>query len=177
LRGFWIGVIFGVAILPLLGVLYLVSGLAPAAVTAPPMPFERFIAGTALHSRISREAPDRNAAGFPTSDLLAGEEVYKKNCAVCHGAYQQPAPGISRSMYPEAPQLLTPEGMVTDDPLGVTYWKVRHGIRLSGMPSFQAILNDQQIWDVSAFLARVNRLPAEVENALKAPAGQEAKRP
>jgi mono/diheme cytochrome c family protein len=71
-------------------------------------------------------------------------------------------------MYPEAPQLLTPEGMVTDDPVGVTYWKVQNGIRLSGMPSFAAILKDQEKWDVSALLARVNSLPPEGQEALKA---------
>ena len=27
-------------------------------------------------------------------------------------------------MFPHAPQLFTPRGMVTDDPAGVTYWKV-----------------------------------------------------
>jgi thiosulfate dehydrogenase len=58
--------------------------------------------------------------------------------------------------------------MVTDDPVGVTYWKVRYGIRLSGMPSFQSILNDQQIWDVSVLMQQVNRLPAQAQDALKA---------
>jgi mono/diheme cytochrome c family protein len=70
-------------------------------------------------------------------------------------------------MFPEAPQLLTPEGMVTDDPVGVTFWKVQNGIRLSGMPSFESTLNDQQKWDVSAFLARADKLPPEAQEALK----------
>ncbi len=56
---------------------------------------------------------------------------------------------------------------MTDDPVGVTYWKVQNGIRLSGMPSFASILKDQQKWDVSALLARANRLPAEAQQALK----------
>jgi thiosulfate dehydrogenase len=168
LRGFWVGIVVGLIIFPLLVMVYLASGMAPAAATDPPMPFERFIAGTALHSRIAREAPNRDAAGLTTSDLVAGADVYKKNCSICHGAYQQPAPAISKAMFPGAPQLLIPEGMVTDDPVGVTYWKVQHGIRLSGMPSFESILNDQQIWDVSALLQQVNRLPAEAQEALKA---------
>ena len=71
-------------------------------------------------------------------------------------------------MFPQAPQLLTPEGMVTDDPVGVSYWKVQNGIRLSGMPSFESILNEQQKWDVSAFLARADKLPPEAERALGA---------
>jgi mono/diheme cytochrome c family protein len=164
---FLAGLILGIAILPVLIIVYLMLGLAPAAATAPPMPFERFIAGTALHSRISREAPKRDLSSFTTADLISGADVYKKNCAMCHGSQAQPAPAIAKAMFPEAPQLLTPEGMVTDDPAGVTYWKVQNGIRLSGMPSFASALNDQEKWDVSALLARVDKLPAEAQEALK----------
>jgi mono/diheme cytochrome c family protein len=57
--------------------------------------------------------------------------------------------------------------MVTDDPVGVTFWKVKNGIRLSGMPSFDSTLNDQQKWNVSAFLARADDLPPEAQAALK----------
>ena len=167
MRKFFLGLVLGFLVFPLIVVLYLILGFAPAAATAPAMPFERFIAGTALQKRISREAPHRDISSFTTNDLVAGADIYKKNCAVCHGAYAQPAPPIAKGMYPEAPQLLTPEGMVTDDPVGVTYWKVQNGIRLSGMPSFAAILDEQQRWQVSALLARANMLPAEAQEAFK----------
>jgi thiosulfate dehydrogenase len=164
---FLVGLILGIAIFPALILAYLMLGFAPAAATAPPMPFERFLAGIALDSRISREAPKRDLSSFANKDLAAGANIYKKNCATCHGLPPQPAPQIAPAMFPEAPQLLTPEGMVTDDPVGVTYWKVQNGIRLSGMPSFQSALTDQQRWDVSAFLARVDKLPSEAQEALK----------
>jgi hypothetical protein len=35
------------------------------------------------------------------------------------------------------------------------------------MPSFASALNDQEKWDVSALLARVDKLPAEAQEALK----------
>ncbi len=143
------------------------AGFAPAAATAPPMPFERFIAGTALRKRIGREAPKRDASTFTAEDLDAGAEVYKKNCAMCHGALSQPAPAIAKEMFPEAPQLLTPEGMVTDDPTGETYWKVKNGIRLSGMPSFASSLTEKQMWEVSALLARANNLPPTAQHELQ----------
>ena len=161
------GLVLGIAAFPLLVLAYLALGLAPAAANAPAMPFERFLAGTALHNRISREAPKRELSSFTTEDIVAGVNIYKKNCSVCHGLPPQPAPAIAKSMFPEAPQLLTPEGMVNDDPVGVTYWKVKNGIRLSGMPSFESAVTDQQAWDVSAFLARAGKLPAEAQDALK----------
>lgn len=167
MRGFLIGILVGVLIPPLVVLLYLALGLAPAASTSPPMPLERYVAGTALAHRIAREAPKRELSSFAPQDLVTGAGVYNKNCAVCHGGYEQPAPAIAAAMYPQAPQLLTPEGRVTDDPVGVTYWKVQNGIRLSGMPSFGALLKQEEKWDVSALLASVDRLPPGVREALK----------
>jgi thiosulfate dehydrogenase len=69
-------------------------------------------------------------------------------------------------MFPHAPQLWTPRGMITDDPPGVTYWKVRNGIRLTGMPSFEKALTDQQMWQVSLLLREADKLPPEVKGAL-----------
>lgn len=177
MRGFFLGLVLGAVIFPLIVLLYLILGFAPAAATAPAMPFERFIAGTALEKRIGREAPHRELSSFTTEDLVEGAKMYRDNCAVCHGAYGQSAPRIADAMYPQAPQLLTPEGMVTDDPVGVTYWKVENGIRLSGMPGFAKILSDQQRWQVSALLAHANMLPPEVQNELKNEAATPAARP
>lgn len=164
---FWVGLIVGIIIVPVVVVIYLSLGLAPAAATASPMPFERLIAGTALHSRINREAPTRDVSGFTSAQLIDGADVYKKDCAQCHGNLGQPAPVIARAMFPRAPQLMTPRGSVSDDPAGVTYWKVQNGIRLSGMPSFGKALTEDQKWDVSALLARSDKLPSEVQDALK----------
>lgn len=166
---FLLGLIVGIIVVPVGAVAYLTSGNAPAATSAPPMPFERYIAGTALRNRIDREAPRKDASSFSTQDLVAGADIYKKNCAVCHGSYEQTAPPMAKRMYPEAPQLLTPEGMVTDDPVGMTYWKVSNGIRLTGMPGFGDILSEQQRWQVSALLARVNKLPLEAQTELRSP--------
>jgi mono/diheme cytochrome c family protein len=57
---------------------------------------------------------------------------------------------------------------VSDDPVGETYWKVRNGIRLSGMPSFDTLLNETQMWQVSVLLANADKpLPANVIDTVK----------
>jgi thiosulfate dehydrogenase len=53
--------------------------------------------------------------------------------------------------------------------VGVTYWKVANGIRLTGMPGFNGSLNTEQIWQVSLLLANANKLPATVVSVLKEP--------
>jgi hypothetical protein len=48
---------------------------------------------------------------------------------------------------------------VEDDEPGETYWKVRHGIRFTGMPAYGNALTDTQLWQVTLFLANMNHLP------------------
>jgi mono/diheme cytochrome c family protein len=131
------------------------------------MPFETQLAHGGLHARISREAPQRDASTFTTFDFVSGAGVYQKNCAFCHGLPQQPPSAAGKGMYPHAPQLFTAAETVTDDPVGVTFWKVKNGIRLTGMPGFKGALMDEQMWQVSALLARADKLPPEVLDALK----------
>ncbi len=161
---FWMGFVAGFLLAPLLVACYLVFGMAPAATSAPPMPLERLLAGTALNSRISRETSKRQPSDFSVTDLIDGATVYSKNCSACHGEDRQSASSIGKAMYPEAPQLLTPEG-ATGRPVEVIYWEVENGIRLTGMPSFQSLLSDQEKWDVSAMLSRASELPPDVQMA------------
>ena len=167
MKKFILGAIVGVLILPAIFILFVLTGHAPAATSDPPMPYESFIAGTALFYRIHREAPTRDVSGVPTADLVAGAGAYQKNCAMCHGLPNQPAPSIANAIFPPAPQLFSQDGMVTDDPAGETYWKVKNGIRLTAMPSFKNMLSDDQIWQVVAVAARADKLPAEAQDALK----------
>ena len=164
---FLIGLILGILIVPAVLFLYIRSGAAPAAASDSPLPFEKFLARGGLRARINKEAPQRDVNSFTTGDLAAGAEVYQRNCAFCHGLPQQPASAASKGMFPQAPQLFTADDTVTDDPPGVTYWKVKNGIRLTGMPGFKDALTDQQAWQVSALLARADKLSPDVLVLLK----------
>jgi thiosulfate dehydrogenase len=104
---------------------------------------------------------------------MLGAIVYRDKCAVCHGLLNQPPAAIGIAMFPQAPQLLIERTMVTDDPPGETFWKVKNGIRLSGMPRFDDSLTDRQIWQVSVMLAAADRLPSSAIQSL----GAEAPRP
>ena len=175
MRGFLMGLILGLLIVPIAIFFYVENGQAPAAAADAPMPFEKFIARGALHARIKKEAPERDLSTFTTADLTAGADAYQKNCAFCHGLPLQQPSAAAQGMFPHAPQLLTEKETVTDDPVGVTYWKVKNGIRLTGMPGFQKALSDQQMWEVSALMARADKLPPDVlRMLLPTPAGPTA---
>jgi hypothetical protein len=56
--------------------------------------------------------------------------------------------------------------MVTDDPEGITFWKVTNGIRMTGMPGFQKTLSDTERWQLTMLLAHADALPAPVAASL-----------
>jgi mono/diheme cytochrome c family protein len=165
---FLLGLILGLIAAPVAAIVYLVSGYAPIAVTDHPFPLEQYIAGAALERGIDRRAPTQQLSSFNENDLTAGAQTYRRGCG-CHGlpgeAQNLPQP----KMFPSPPQLFTPDGYVTDDPVGVTFWKIKNGIRMTGMPSFSGVLKDDQMWQVAALLASADKLPPNVRDVLKQP--------
>ena len=162
------GFVIGLLLLPVWGWAYFRFGYAPVATAASPMPFEKELAHAALHARIEKEAPKTVPIPSTEENYAAGVKVYRTQCAVCHGlSGQEPSP-TAKGMFPEPPQLLKGTG-VTDDPAGETYWKVRNGIRLTGMPAYVGSLSENQMWQVSIVLANADKLPPSALAKLKLP--------
>jgi len=162
---FILGVIVGLALIPIGALIFLHEGWVPVATASAPLPFEKRLAGMGLDAMVSKEAPKNAPFTADEQTYIAGAQVYREDCAVCHSLPQQQPSGIAKGMYPRPPQLLKGKG-VTDDPVGETYWKVANGIRLTGMPGFKTSLTDQQIWQVSMFLANADKLPASALEVL-----------
>jgi thiosulfate dehydrogenase len=161
MKKFFLGFILALVVILAGAVLYFGLGLAPVATSAPPMPFEKLLAGMALNARISKEMPGKAPVPSDEANLLAGARIYTEQCAVCHGLSGQSETAIAKGMFPRPPQLFV-HG-VTDDPPGETYWKVANGIRLTGMPGFKASLTDTQMWQVSLMLADADKMPASAK--------------
>lgn len=148
------------------GYLFLISGGVSMESTASPLPLERHVANLALHASLGNAAQDRDPLTMDEANMLAGAQVYRTHCAVCHGQPGGSSTDIARGMFPDPPQLFQPKDMVTDDPEGITHWKVTHGIRLSGMPGFGSTLSDSARWQVTMLVAHADKLSAAVSAAL-----------
>jgi mono/diheme cytochrome c family protein len=164
---FVLGLIFGVIIVPLSVYLYFLTGMAPVATTAPPMPFEKMFAKMALHARMDKEVPKTVPIQADEANYMAGAQVYKENCAVCHGLPDGKETDIAKGMFPDPPKLMRGKG-VTDDLPAESYWKVAGGIRMTGMPGFQKTLSNTQMWQVSLLIASADKLPQPVKDSLSA---------
>src|SRR5450432_2463169 len=165
LKALIVGVILGAALV-LGGLwLYFTSGRAPVATTDPPLPFERKLAHASLDAHLDKQPHSEPAVPADETNFLAGAEVYKQNCAVCHGLPGLAPTAISEGMYPKPPELFKGTG-VTDDPAWETYWKATNGIRLTGMPGFKGRLTGAQLWQVSQLLANADKVSPTVKAAL-----------
>lgn len=173
---FVLGLIIGLVLLPLMVYCYFSTGLAPVAVTAPPMPFEKMFANMALHARMDKEVPKTVPIAADEVNLAAGAQVYKDHCAVCHGLPSAPQTAISKGMFPKPPKLMEGKG-VTDDPPGESYWKVAGGIRMTGMPGFSPSLSTTQMWQVSLLVANADKLSQSVKDSLTSPTPPPAPKP
>ena len=165
MKSFILGVLVGVALLAGGVYYYFVSGMAPAAVGDKPMMMERRMANRSLDAHI--EAAHISAPAIQPSEdnYVAAAKNYKEQCAVCHGLPDQPPPKISNSMYPDATLMFKGKG-VTDDPAQESYWKIKNGIRLTGMPTFNGILDDTQMWQLALFVANADKLPDSAKKIL-----------
>ena len=144
---------------------YFAAGMAPVATGDPPMPFERMLSHLALDAHIGKQATGQSPVAADETAYLAGAQVYKQRCAMCHGLPGQPPTDYKSTMFPDPPQLFHGKG-VSDDPVSETYWKTANGIRLTGMPAFKTKLTDTQIWQVSQLLAHANEIPDSVKQLL-----------
>ena len=165
------GILIGVGATVLAGLagayMFLSLGLMPANADAKPPWLEKWAARKSLHATIDRQAPTiPNPATFNDQNMLAGVKLYAANCAVCHGAADGAASNVAKGLYQKPPQLA--KHGVTDDPEGETYWKIYHGIRMTGMPAYSGTLKEQEVWQLTLFLKHMEEMTPAVEKAWKA---------
>lgn len=144
MKAFIFGIIVAVIAIAAGVYFYFDTGSAPVATSAQAMPFEKMLAKKGLHARVEKEMPKTVPITADASAYAAGAQVYRDNCAVCHGLPKQPKGAIATGEYPAPPQLFEGKG-VTDDPAGETYWKAENGIRLTGMPAFGKSLSNATV--------------------------------
>ena len=153
---------------------YLRFGAVPVATADKPFPFEKAIVQCAAECADREPDEDGRRSGPARTCSRAGRRSIGADCAACHGT-----PGhdvaFAQYMYPDAPQLWKKHAKgnvvgVSDDEPGETYWKVANGIRLTGMPAYEHVLTDTQMWQVTLLLKNADQqLPDPVMRILMAP--------
>lgn len=166
---FLLGVIVTLIVLVVGGIGSALLGLMPThANTAPPR-LEAQIAMSALDASMERHAPRVNNPIPPTDEnLIEGLKIYTMNCALCHGGLDKQPSALGKSFYPPAPSLIL---YPMDDPEWHVFYSVRTGIRYTAMPAWDKVLSEPDMWKVTAFLTRVEKLPPAVQDFWKKSTG------
>jgi mono/diheme cytochrome c family protein len=159
---FLAGIIFTLVVLAGAGYFAVKAGFVPANADSKPAALESWVANTALNAALERDIKGLTNPIQPSDEnLITGVHLYVANCAVCHGASDGRPSNLAQGFYIEAPQLA--KDGVEDDPEAATFWKVKHGIRFTAMPSFATTLQDEEIWKIAMFLKQMDKLPPAVD--------------
>jgi cytochrome c553 len=135
---------------------------------------------TASIEHNAKDNPPANVNDAATVEDGAREYV-EHGCQTCHGAPGVKWAKFSEGLHPDPPDLKDVAGELSVQQI---FWVVKHGINMTGMPSFAAAgAKDDDLWKIAAF---VKKLPSVKEADFKswtapqqpaAPAAQPAPAP
>jgi mono/diheme cytochrome c family protein len=166
---FVLGIVVTILILAVAGAGFALLGFMPTNADAEPPAWERQIANSALDASMERHAQRLNNPVPPTDEnLIDGLKIYTMNCALCHGGIDRQPAALAKSLYPPAPNLIQDP---LDDPEWHVFYAIRTGVRYTGMPAWEKALSESDMWKLTAFLTRVEKLPPAVQDYWKKAAG------
>jgi len=98
---------------------------------------------------------------------VKGAATYRELCNGCHGGPGVRAEPFAQGLYPDPADLLS--GLTQkewkDHQL---YWIIDNGIKMTAMPSFDAVTNEQERLEIVAFLRRLPGMTPEEYKSLTA---------
>lgn len=115
---------------------------------AKPPRAEQWLASSLLQMKL--RAQQRHQPSLPTTDddLVHASTMYQQMCSFCHGATRGRMAPFAKSFSPPAPQfVIQPSGR----PTWMDAYVIKHGIRWTGMPSFQT-LSEADAWHLALYV-------------------------
>ena len=165
MRNFIFGIVVTILALLIIAAGVALLGYLPSRANATPPRWEKQIALAALDAAMERHAPRVNNP-MPSTDqnLIDGMKLYTMNCSSCHGGLDRQPAQLAHSLYPPPPNLITDP---LDDPEWHVFYAIRTGVRYTGMPAWEKSLSENDMWKLTAFLTRIEKLPPAVQEYWK----------
>lgn len=170
-----LGIVIGaggaIALAVVLGLAVMYGGLYNIAASEAHGALTRWVFTTTMQRSVRQHAADTGAPPAVTASLLAhGAREYRSMCQHCHGG-----PGTEREkwadgMRPQPPRLVdaAPHWQRQE-----VFWLVKHGVKMSGMPSFGPSHDDRTLWSIAAFVKELPAMSVQRYETLSATAGDE----
>jgi mono/diheme cytochrome c family protein len=159
MRNFLVSLAVVIALIVIGGLIFIYSGLFDVAASDPHWPVTRWALETARTRSIKVHAVGiQTPAGLDApAKLLIGAEHFAAHCAVCHGAPGVPKGDIARGLNPQPPDLTHTSDHYTPSDL---FWIIKHGIKMTGMPSW-GDHSDDELWATVSFVGRLPGMTPE----------------
>jgi len=93
--------------------------------------------------------------------ISTGAAHYSEMCVECHRAPGMDESEMRQGLYPEPPDLTR-----GSPPPAESFWVIKHGLKMSGMPAWGKTHDDHKIWAMVAFLQKLPTLDATSYAAL-----------
>ena len=104
------------------------------------------------------KVPDLESAAM----IAEGAEHYSAMCTGCHLAPGVDDTEIRPGLYPQPPKLAEVGSREPRE----TFWVIKHGIKMSGMPAWGTTHDDAAIWNMVAFVRKLPDLSSEQYRAM-----------
>jgi mono/diheme cytochrome c family protein len=138
------------------------SGVLDVAATRPPPGLIRWFLTTTRDRSIDARAEKIAVPELGDPAMLqTGARHYREMCVTCHGAPGVEPGDAARGLEPAPPKL------PTDTEAAETFWIVKNGIQMTGMPAFGKTHDDAKIWAIVAFEQHLSTMtPDELRKSL-----------
>ena len=156
-------------LLALAGAAFMYSGQYDVAASTPDNGLLRQILETTRDRSVARRADGIAPPKLDDPQMIrTGLVHYQEMCTTCHGAPGVKISEIGQGLNPYPPELAS---HVAGNPVGETFWIVKNGLKMTGMPAFGVTHTDQEIWAIVAFLQKMPKLSPQEYQAMVQQAG------
>ena len=159
------------AIVALGGIAFMYSGAYDVSASKPDKGLIRWVLVTTQRHSVRRGVASLKGIQVPNLEdpkrIQTGLVHYHEMCTTCHGAPGVNISEIGQGLNPDPPEL---SDVGRDEP-EETFWVVKNGIKMTGMPSFGVTHTDDEIWDIVAFVRKMGKLTPQQYQAMVHQAG------
>jgi mono/diheme cytochrome c family protein len=154
---FILGFLAALAVVVVAALAITYSGSYNVAANVPDAGIVKWLLATNMERSVMNHARGIKAPAQLTDEQARqGFRIYKETCVYCHGAPGKDAG--AKGLNPEPPYLPDTVGRWTNAQL---FWIIKNGIKMTGMASYGAVHNDDEIWALVAFVQLLPKMTEE----------------
>lgn len=142
------------------------SGMYNVAATDPHLPFVESVMHSTMHASVEAGTEEIEAPDLSSERMVqAGAAAYDDLCAACHLKPGLDSTVLRAGLNPMPPRL---SDSTHQDP-AQQFWVVKNGIKMTGMPAWGVTHDNQELWEIVAFLQRLPELSTQEYQAMVRP--------